>query len=137
MNGTEAIRILVVDDDPTLLTLLVEEFRYLGLEAHGAGSVTEGLDLVQRKKPHIIITDLAMPDGGGESLLIRLKTVQDPPLCRFLTSGDIRLNNQAYELMEVDRLIPKPYQPEQVVKLAVEVLTEKGFPERALLALSG
>ena len=58
-------RILLVDDDPGLsevIALLLEREGY-GVEL--AGTVKQGLNLVEARKPDLVLTDLKLPDGTG------------------------------------------------------------------------
>jgi CheY-like chemotaxis protein len=67
------IRILVVDDedDARLLTTLV--LREESASVRDAGSAVEAFELLRDFEPDIIVSDLAMPDEDGASLLRRIR----------------------------------------------------------------
>ena len=59
-------RILVVEDDPATLGWLLAELRALpGVEASGCASVAEARRWLETQAPHIVLTDLGLPDGSG------------------------------------------------------------------------
>ena len=70
---TEPARILVVDDDEQVrwvLRALLEHFGYLVTEAVNG---REGLDTVERERPALILTDLAMPVMDGLAMIAELQ----------------------------------------------------------------
>ncbi len=67
------LRVLVVDDDPEALHLLVEILGQHGVSVHTAGSVEAALAEVERARPDVIVTDIAMPLHDGYDLLKRVR----------------------------------------------------------------
>ena len=66
------VKILVVDDDPHICTLIAE---FLGLEGHDARCAGDGLAAlaeVERDPPDLIVTDLMMPRLDGTALVAKL-----------------------------------------------------------------
>ena len=74
--------ILVVEDVPNVLELLELTLRFKGYDVVGARDGLEGLDLVEKNSPALIITDILMPrlDGFGvvESLRADPRTRELP-----------------------------------------------------------
>ena len=66
-------RLLVVDDDPYTRDGLHTIFTMQGWQVSLAGSVAQGLALLE-PAPHCLILDLMLPDGGGEALLRQART---------------------------------------------------------------
>src|SRR5207244_12687906 len=58
--------------------------RRVGAEVTSVGSAREALEALEREKPHILVTDIAMPEEDGHSLLKKI---------RALRSEDTRLNS--------------------------------------------
>jgi two-component system response regulator GlrR len=58
-------RVLLVDDDDSLLHLLSMRLKSAGLEVHTASSGSEGLARMSVFQPHVIITDLRMEGMDG------------------------------------------------------------------------
>lgn len=67
-------RILVVDDDEATLQLVTKYFQRSmpNCETRQASNGLEGLALAQQWKPHVVFTDISMPNMDGLELLMRL-----------------------------------------------------------------
>ena len=61
-------RILIVDDEPDVIEFLAYNFRKQGYEVKGAGSGSEGLEVIRSFVPHLIIADIMMPGMSGIAL---------------------------------------------------------------------
>jgi len=66
-------RLLVVDDEPDLLTLYELTLLREGHDVECAGSVQEAMQALQRQTFHLVITDMRLPDGQGIDLLHHLE----------------------------------------------------------------
>ena len=71
-------RVLVVDDEPDLLTLYELSLLREGHEVETAASVGEAWDLLQQRRFSLVITDMRLPDGAGLELLHRLERNRRP-----------------------------------------------------------
>jgi CheY-like chemotaxis protein len=103
-------RILVVDDDDGLLSALSDLLAAENYEVVLARSGAEALNVVYQDPPHLILTDLLMPDTTGLELLRKLRgdlsTCQIP--CLVLTAaGDVDSETQAIDA-GADDYITKP-----------------------------
>jgi two-component system response regulator GlrR len=67
-------RILVVDDDAALRSLMTTRLTRAGYSVDSADCARVGLDACVRSRPNLVITDLRMPDMDGLSLLKELKS---------------------------------------------------------------
>ena len=63
--------LLIVEDVPDILRLLEETLKFKGYNAVTARNGQEALDLIQRERPTLIITDIMMPDRDREIALAR------------------------------------------------------------------
>ncbi|HXC68211.1 MAG TPA: sigma-54 dependent transcriptional regulator [Nitrospiraceae bacterium] len=69
----QAERILIVDDDPSMRTALMESVRRLGYDVQGAVDGVDAVERVSRYKPWLVVTDLKMPRLGGLDLIKEIK----------------------------------------------------------------
>ena len=69
------MRILIVDDEVSVATLLAECVKLEGHEAVVAASGAEGLALLEQKQPDAVFLDMVMPDMGGIEVLRRIREV--------------------------------------------------------------
>ncbi len=73
-------RILVIDDDPTLNSLIRQSFHAKGYEVITALTGAEGLKLAYRSHPDVIILDIMMPDLNGYETCLRLREISEVPV---------------------------------------------------------
>src|SRR5436190_9714568 len=66
-------RILIIDDDPDMRSLLEQTLKASGHELEMAADGKEGLMLYDTKPADIVITDLYMPTKGGLETIIELR----------------------------------------------------------------
>jgi two-component system phosphate regulon response regulator PhoB len=71
-------RILIVDDEPDILTFIRAVLEENGYEGIGAGNGVEGLELVYKEKPDLILLDLMMPKKSGVTMFQELR--KDPEM---------------------------------------------------------
>jgi DNA-binding response OmpR family regulator len=69
------MKILVVDDDPSIRTLYKEELEDEGYEVVVASSGDEAIRLFQDEKPDIVTLDILMPDMDGIQVLRKMKEI--------------------------------------------------------------
>jgi predicted PurR-regulated permease PerM/ActR/RegA family two-component response regulator len=67
------VKVLVVDNDDDARDLLVQVLEREGSEVYGAASAAEAMTLLRAIKPHVLISDLAMPGEDGFDLIRRVR----------------------------------------------------------------
>jgi CheY-like chemotaxis protein len=120
MRGT---RLLVVDDSPTVLSLLQLVFEGDNYEVATARDGLEGLEKVRHWKPDLIITDSVMPNIDGFELLRILKSdpaTREIPVI-MLTGSDQADPSQATRL-QPDALASKSADWSELLALARNLL---------------
>ncbi len=68
MSATDPLRILIVDDDPSALTLLERHLTKAGYEVATAGDGVEAMEFLRTNNAPIVITDWVMPKMDGLEL---------------------------------------------------------------------
>jgi DNA-binding response OmpR family regulator len=66
-------KVLIVEDEPELLTLMADGFRRADIEVYTARNGEVGLELFRTVQPDLVITDIVMPAKEGVSLIIDIK----------------------------------------------------------------
>ncbi len=79
-SGAAAARILIVDDDPNVLTLLSEQFATDGFDVATARDGQEALRRLKVGWPDLLIVDMMMPGMDGLTLAREIKAVADLPI---------------------------------------------------------
>jgi DNA-binding NtrC family response regulator len=112
-----AARILVVDDTPANVKLLVDLLSVNGFDVVAAGSGTEGLERAGADAPDLVLLDVMMPDLDGFAVCERLKAsgaTRDVPVI-FLTALHEALDKvRAFSAGGVDYLT-KPFEPRELL----------------------
>jgi CheY-like chemotaxis protein len=67
--------ILVVDDDEDALALVSEVLRAQGAEVHEASSAQEALEKFPVSRPHLLVSDIGMPQEDGLSLIRKIRAL--------------------------------------------------------------
>jgi CheY-like chemotaxis protein len=73
LGRLDGIRVLIVEDEPSASEALVVLFNSCGAESKAAGSVTEALVVFEGWQPDVLISDIAMPEEDGYSLIRKIR----------------------------------------------------------------
>jgi len=66
-----------VDDEPDARRLLAEVLSRRGAEVLTAASAAEALEMLQVWRPHVLLSDIGMPDGDGYELIQRVRELPE------------------------------------------------------------
>ena len=107
-QGTQSPRILIVDDDPSLLVLLADQLRADGYETTTARDGIEALRRLQTSWPDLLIIDMMMPRMDGLSLAREIKARADLPI---IVLSAIDAGDSKADLLEevAEDYVTKPY----------------------------
>jgi CheY-like chemotaxis protein len=111
MSSNELFRILLVDDEPVVLALMGRALAEAGYDVLPASNGLEALELAAAARPRVdaVITDIQMPQLGGEGLAAALRQA-DRYLPILFVSG---FNKPAPTLP--GPLLAKPFTPDELV----------------------
>lgn len=111
---TDQSRIILVEDDITLRSVLVEVFRLQGYEVDEAEGVDEFFSLWKKHSYDLILLDLNLVDEDGLVLLRKLRLQSDVPL--FVVSGRTDRETRLAALeMGADDYIVKPFDTQELL----------------------
>src|SRR5271169_1158248 len=86
-DGTP-VRVLVVDDEPSLAELLSSVLRYEGWDVRTAASGADAVRVAKEFRPEAVVLDIMLPDFNGLEVLRRMRA-DVPHVCvLFLTAKD-------------------------------------------------
>ena len=117
-------RIVAIDDEVEFIAMLKDYFGLRGYEIDVASKAVEGIELINSKKPDLIILDLKMPGISGDEVLTLLKSNLPKAKVVFVSAFDDAgktktrlLNAGAYaylykplnSLKELEEVINKAY----------------------------
>ena len=96
-DGTP-VRVLVVDDEPSLAELLASVLRYEGWNVRTAGSGADAVRTAREFRPDAVVLDIMLPDFNGIEVMRRLRA-EVPQVCvLFLTARDAQNLTEFYKL---------------------------------------
>ena len=116
---------VVVEDDSDLQFLYKHKLELEGFEVFIAGNGVEGLEIIERERPEIILLDLLMPVMSGSEMLAHLRSKRWGSDVRVIILTNISKDEAppALRFLHVDRYIVKAHHtPAQVVHMVHEVL---------------
>jgi DNA-binding response OmpR family regulator len=102
-------RILLVDDDPSLLDVLSLAFAEAGHDVLTAKDGAEGLATLERDAPHVAIVDVNLPRLDGFSLVRRARERGASLPILMLTSRDDEVDEALGLELGADDYVPKPF----------------------------
>jgi DNA-binding response OmpR family regulator len=132
METSPEARLLIVEDDIIIRTLLSKRLRAAGYQVELAQNGREGLEAARRFRPDLILTDWMMPVMDGASLIAALRA--EPALRRtfviLLTSKDERRDRITGRDLGADDYVIKPWSEEELLArvragLRIQALQQK------------
>lgn len=127
MSDLAKPRILVVEDDPDLRTILRLQLLSQGYEVIETTNGAEGFAAIQEKTPDCVILDLMMPVMDGFGFLKRTRSIlslQDVPILILTASEDERNKVRGFHY-QADSYMSKPYDLDELTKEVGRLCTEK------------
>ena len=112
--------ILVLDDDPAICQLVSLVLRSEGIEVATANNGDDGLELLQARRPHLIILDLQMPKMDGPTFNAEARRAgYDGPVVILSAAPDVE---PVRRQLGAAACITKPFEPEKLVSTVKSLL---------------
>lgn len=115
-----AHKILIIDDDPVIVTYLSSLFENNGYQVAVASNGIEGAEVVKKNRPDLITLDLDMPREWGPRFYRKLtkdKALRDIPV--VVISG---LPSSKYSLKKAVAHLNKPFDPDELLDIVQKAL---------------
>jgi len=129
------MRLLVIDDDPDLVTSVTTVMENAGWEVHSAPNGVEGLEKARQLLPELIILDVLMPRKDGLTTYEELRadtSLRTIPII-MLTSAGEKLgfgfsgsDMAAHYGHQPEAFLQKPFDPRQLTETARRVTRPRG-----------
>jgi CheY-like chemotaxis protein len=131
-NARSGTRVLIVDDSPTVVTVLRKLMQQNDYRTFEAYSAEEALELVQRERPDLIFLDIVLPGMDGFSALRALRRdpiTKDVPI--IMISGNAQATEQFYvQRIGADDFMKKPFSRAEVFARIDRLIDSEGIPRR-------
>jgi two-component system, OmpR family, response regulator len=119
-------RLLLVDDEDNLRTMLEAALRHSGFEVHPVASGRAALDAVADVRPDLIVLDVMLPDLDGFDVCKRIRSTGDRTPVLFLTARDATEDKVRGLTLGGDDYLVKPFSLEELVARITAVLRRAG-----------
>jgi len=116
-----SVRILVVDDEPPIVDVLVYNLERESYEVLVARDGQEALDKARRDKPDLIILDLMLPRLDGLEVCRALRRDRDVPII-MLTARDAEIDRVVGLELGADDYVVKPFSVRELMARVKSVL---------------
>jgi len=114
-------RVLVVEDEETILDFVMLGLRYEGFEVERAVDGREALDAFNRQRPDLVVLDLNLPVVDGMEVCREIRRCADTPILMLTARSDV---DQRVEGLDAgaDDYLPKPFKLKELLARVRAVL---------------
>jgi two-component system response regulator RegX3 len=120
-------RILVVEDEASIVAPLADALGREGFETTVAGTASEALEIGRRGEHDLVLLDLMLPDGSGFDVCRELRRSSEVPIVMLTARGDEADRVVGLEI-GADDYVVKPFSAREVVARIRAVLRRAGVP---------
>jgi CheY-like chemotaxis protein len=106
--------VLVVDDDDNSRRMLKAALRRCGADVETADCVATAREAIARRKPHVIVTDIAMPGEDGLALVREVRASEETRCIPVFALSAFRQRDEL--LKEFDAFLHKPMDPMDIAR---------------------
>ena len=134
------MRVLVVDDEPEIRTMIATVLRGGGASVVTASSAAEAFELISQQSFDVLVSDIAMPTEDGHSLLRRVRA-RDDERCRIpavaLTAYGGPLQRELALSAGFNDYVKKPFSPKELLRALAGVAGTTNETDEATVTPSG
>ena len=122
------LRIIVVDDEPDSLDFVAFVIEQAGAEVIAIPSAIEALQTLQQIQPHLIISDIGMPEMDGYMFIEQIRTKLPPQhrevLAIALTAFAGEVNERQVMMAGFQKHLAKPVDPDELIFTITRLVTD-------------
>ncbi len=120
-------KVLVIDDDRTVLHMLQRSLTEPGVEVLTCDRAAQGLKLLEEQRPDVVLLDVLMPEMSGLQAIEQIKQIDSKLPVVFITAGE--RSEMAIEAMKLGAFdyLPKPLDLSVVHELVEQALESRRF----------
>jgi DNA-binding response OmpR family regulator len=122
--GRDGPRVLVVDDEESILDFVEMGLRYEGFEVELAHDGPGALEAVARRRPDLVVLDLNLPGLDGLDVCRRLRQSSDVPIIMLTARGEVDERVEGLEA-GADDYVPKPFKFKELLARVRAVLRRR------------
>ena len=122
---------LVVEDDPSIATMIRLQLELSGYRAHVERDGAAGLDAVRTRRPAVVLLDIGLPGLDGIEVCRALRAEDDWTPILFVTARDDEVDRVVGLELGADDYVTKPFSPRELVARVRAILRRAGTPTHA------
>jgi two-component system response regulator VicR len=119
-------KIVYIEDEPDMIDLVRLILSRKGWQVIGAHGGKEGLEIIQRESPNLVLLDLMMPDMDGWEVYQRMKadeTARSIPVIVITAKAQDIDKVFGLHVAKVDEYLTKPFSPQELLECVERVIT--------------
>ncbi|HVT80768.1 MAG TPA: response regulator [Phycisphaerae bacterium] len=123
--------VLIVDDDPDVVTAITMALTDLGAKVHQAIDGQQAVEVQEKEHPDLVILDMMLPKRSGFLVLERIRKSKPKPKVIMIT-GNLGSRHKTYaESQGVDDYINKPFRMDRLMASIEKLLPPpEGAPQK-------
>lgn len=133
LTASPGLRVLIIDDSPTIVAILGRMLRQNGFVTSGAGDAESGIAAATAEKPDLIFLDIVLPGMSGFNALRHLRRqpeTRDIPI--VMISGNAQATEQFYvQRIGADDFMKKPFGRGEVFARIAALIENGRLPDHA------
>lgn len=110
------LMVLIVDDEPDILELMEEEFRYCGYQTMTAVCGNDAIKLLDSQAVDIVVSDYKMPNGNGMAVLSHVNKMNNKKPVFFFVSGQADVSTEDAVRAGARKFFSKPFDLDELIK---------------------
>ncbi len=124
-------RVLVCEDDPTMLTILRFHLKIKGVDLVFVEDGKQAVEAFENEAPFdLVISDLLMPELSGIDFIRYLREqVQSKIPVIAISGGDNLKEIEEVSALGIQDFVAKPFRPREIA-LRLRILLEKSYPDK-------
>lgn len=125
---SNARRVVCIEDEPEMIDLVKLILSRKGFQVVGAMGGREGLEVIGREKPDLVLLDLMMPDMDGWEVYQKMKADESTraiPVIVVTAKAQSIDKVLGLHIAKVDDYITKPFGPQELLESVEKVLSRQ------------
>lgn len=115
MVDRKKLVVLIVDDEPDILELMEEEFRYCGYQTVTATCGNDAIKILDSTSVDVVVSDYKMPNGNGMAVLSHVSKMERHPVF-FFVSGQADVSTEDAVRAGAKKFFSKPFDLDDLIK---------------------
>ncbi len=134
MTATPGARVLIIDDEPSILRAVRTMLVHHGYQVETATTAGEGLQAVTQRRPDLILLDLQLPDADGTDVIRAVRARGSTPIIVLSVRGAEHVKVTALDL-GADDYLTKPFGVDELLARIRVALRHTVRPETGSAAV--